>query len=348
MNTNGGNGDSGEADFNEFVASGEVEVGVGAPGADDEAPEEKPKAPKRRAPAAKAEPVDDGAPKADGEDGDGALKADGEDGEDGEDGDENADTDAKKREGHLKRLKRERFEAKREAAELRQRLAALESGGLISRLEALEKGLPPGNSGGSKKDIGEAPDPSDTAKYPLGHLDDRYIEDKIEWAASKKLSEQSEAVLQRQQENERQADIQQQQAALLEKVDQIAARGSERFEDFQEVVVEAGMRGDWPLSQATFEAAHEAENGDQILYDLANDPKEAARVAKLSQYGQVAFVMKRDAEISTKAKPRNIPGAGSPPSTQTRGANSRVAINPATQDLDQFEKLWESDAKANG
>jgi hypothetical protein len=42
------------------------------------------------------------------------------------------------------------------------------------------------------------------------------------------------------------------------------------------------MRGDWDLSQPTFEAAHEVDNGAQILYELSQDKKEAKRVARLS------------------------------------------------------------------
>ena len=132
---------------------------------------------------------------------------------------------------------------------------------------------------------------------------------------------------------------------MLEKVDILTTRGSEKYDDFQETVVDAGMRGDWRLEQATFEAAYEAYNGAQILYELSQDKKEAARVAGLSPYQQMRFVMDRDAEITAKGKPRTKPGAGEPPATQTRGANSSARINPATDNLDDFEKAWEADAK---
>jgi hypothetical protein len=202
-----------------------------------------------------------------------------------------------------------------------------------------------GNGGNDAARETPAPDPSDQKKYPLGHLDDRYIEDKLEWLADQKAGQRAETVLQRQQENERGQAAEQARTALLEKVDTLSTKGSELYDDFQEAVVEAGMRGSWKLDQPTFEAAHDAEHGPQILYELSQDKKEAARVASLSPYLQLRFVIDRDAEISAKAKPRTKPGAGEPPSTKTKGANSSHRINPSTDNLVDFEKAWLADEK---
>jgi hypothetical protein len=208
--------------------------------------------------------------------------------------------------------------------------------------------LPAGGNGGTSAATDTpAPDPTDTEKYPLGHLDDRYIEDKLEWLAEEKAAKRADAVLQRQQEGEQAQAAERMQAALLEKVDDLSTRGTELYDDFQEAVLDSGMRGDWRLDQPTFEAAHEATNGARILYELSQDKKEAARVAGLSPYGQLKFVLDRDAEISSKAKPRTKPGAGAPPSTTTKGANSSHRINPATDDLVEFEKGWIADEKGS-
>jgi hypothetical protein len=163
--------------------------------------------------------------------------------------------------------------------------------------------------------------------------------------AEKKATERADAVLQRQQEYEQAQAAQAQQQDLLVKVDELAVRGIDLYDDFQESVVEAGMKGDWDLSQATFEAAHEADNGAQILYELSQDKDEASRVAKLSPYQQLKFVQARDAEITQGKSPRRIPKAGDPPRNTARGANSRTHISPATENLDDFEKAWEADAK---
>ncbi len=216
-------------------------------------------------------------------------------------------------------------------------------------MEALEKrGLSISESESKFPGIGDAPDPSDEAKYPLGHLDDRYVQDAMRFEAKRAAAEMADAVLQRQQEGERNQQAQRAHEVLLEKVDDLSTRGSEQFDDFQEAVVEAGMRGDWRLDQPTFEAAHEAENGAQILYELSQDKKEAKRVAELSAYGQLKYVADRDAEIGKGKQPRRIPRAGEPPATQTRGANSRTRPSPYSDNLDTFSKAWEADAKGHG
>jgi hypothetical protein len=328
-------------EFDEFVAAGEVEVGdtsgkggVEKDEGDDDEPKKAKRGPPKPAPAAK-EPA-----KTDDDDDEG-----GEEGDDDEGGEEGDDEDAEKKPLKKSAKDHQIERLKREKAELNRKLR--EGGGnaeLVRRLENVEKGLSGGN-GSDTKTVGTEPDPSDTAKYPLGHLDDRYIEDKLEWLADKKATERADAVLQRQQESERNDAASRQRADLLDKVDDLSARGADISDDFQEAVVEAGMRGDWDLSQATFEAAHEAENGAQILYDLSQNPKEARRVAKLSSYQQMKFVQERDAEIGTGKKPRTKPKAGDPPKNTARGANSRTEINPATDNLQDFEKAWAKDAK---
>jgi len=331
--------------FAEFEAAGSVEVGSAA-GIESNAPEEKP-ARSGRGPREAPKPAADKAAAAAAEKAKGAEKPgeaddEGEAGDEGEEGDEDEDDDEKPEpKPKPKASERIRELNKRLRQEERLRLAS------DARLDALEKSLLPGGarSGNSGADIGKAPDPQDLETYPLGHLDDRYIEDKLEWLATKKAAGQADAVLQRQQESEQKANAERQHAELLDKVDDLSSRGSEQFDDFQEAVVEAGMRGDWRLEQPTFEAAFEAENGVQILYDLSQDKKEAKRVAELSPYGQAKYVLERDTEIGLKAKPRRIPGAGAPPSTTTRGANSRTRINPSTDNLDDFEKAWIADSK---
>ena len=323
-----------DKEYAAFEATSPVEVGEPEPKA-DEPPKPAPKGPPKAAPAKDKAPV--AAPETDGDDA----------GEEGDDLtlDEEGDEDEPKPKKTQTPSERIRELNKRLRTSERLRLADTD------RLTALEntiknQGLPNGKAEGNSTDTtGTAPNPNDAEKYPLGHLDDRYIEDKLEWRANKIAADQADAALQRQQENEQNAALNQQREDLLGKVDDLAARGADVSDDFQEAVVEGGMRGDWKLSQPTFEAAHEAEHGAQILYELSQNKAEADRVSKLSPYKQTIFVRDRNEALAAETKPRRIPGAGAPPQTQTRGANSRTRINPATDNLDDFEKAWEADAK---
>lgn len=326
-------------EFDQFVAAGEVEVGDSNKADEDDGKAKKgggsggpPR--ERKAPATNTD--DDQAD--DGDDDEDA--GDGDDDNEDEDGEQKPKKSAK--DHQIERLKREKRDLQRQ----------LRDGGvntaISQRLENIESRLTDGKGGDNKTAGKPAPDPSDTAKYPLGHLDDRYIEDKLEWLADRKAAEQADSVLQRQQENERDSVIRQHQVELLDKVDDLSAKGSELYDDFQEEVVEAGMRGDWKCQQATFEACHEVDNGAQILYELSQNPKEALRVSRLSPFQQMKFVQERDAEIGVTKKGRTKPKAGEPPKNLPRGANSKNQINPATDNLDDFAKAWDQDAKKNG
>jgi len=325
-------GDAGANAFAEFEAAGEVEVGSEIESNQDE----KAAKPDKPAPRARAKPAEKVAEKSEAEE---EIETVGTDEEDDGDEGEEEEKPEKKPKTASDRIRELNTRLRQE-----QRLRAADA----ARLDALEKRLlsGDGNTGNDRNTGTPSPDPSDEAKYPLGHLDDRYIEDKLEWLAEQKAAKQADAVLQRQQEGEQRQQAEQAHAALLEKVDDLSTRGAEQFDDFQEAVVEAGMRGDWRLERATFEAASESDHGPQILYELSQDKKEAARVAKLSDYQQMKFVMDRDAELSGK-RPRTKPGAGEPPQTRTRGANSSTRINPATDNLDSFEKAWIADAKGH-
>jgi len=336
MTMAGNNGEN--ADFAEFEALGDVEVGDS-----NTAPKAKEAQKGAEKPAKEApESNKDGS---DIED-DVRFRPAREDaetpGEAEETGENDEDTEtAKKRQPPSERI-RELNKRLRQSERLR--VADAER---LDRLEAaLKNNGGQGNNGsGNTGDIGVAPDPQDQTKYPLGHLDDRYIEDKLEWLAETKAAKKADAVLQRQQEHERNGQIENQQRELLTKVDDLASRGSEIYDDYQEMVVDAGMRGDWELTHTTFEAAAEAEHGERILYALANDPKEAKRVSELSPFQQLRYVDQQNAEISAKIKPRTKPGATPPAQTRTRGGNSSTRISPSTDNLDDFEKAWEAEGK---
>lgn len=341
-------GNESTAEFDDFMASGDVEVGSEVAAAKEDQPAKRRGPPKmKEAPAADDQGDDQG----DDDQNDDRGAADDQNGDDqGGDDDQNGDDQDGEGDDDQQRQRRKPSDRIRELTrrnrELQRQLESRGNEELLARLENIERGLQGGNGGDNRSSQETpAPDPTDTDKYPLGHLDDRYIEDKLEWLAEKKATERADAVLQRQQEYEQGQQAQRQQEELLAKVDDLATKGIELFDDFQESVVEASMRGDWVLSQATFEAAHEAEHGAQILYDLAQDKAEAKRVANLSPYQQLKFVQERDAEIAKGKQPRRVPQAGDPPRNPARGANSRTSINPATDNLDDFEKAWANDAK---
>lgn len=276
--------------------------------------------------------------------GDGDGEGEGDEGEpdgDPEDDGEPEDDDAKKKRNtadYIRDLKKERRELRRELAETKRANSSFEA-----RLQAIENGvLQQPKPGGNSEPTREKPDPNDAAKYPLGVLDDGYINDITEYNAELKV----QAILEARAESERaQADnarAEQHLAGLREKAEILTDAGSDLYDDYEEKVLEAGLRGDWELTETTFTAATEATHGAQILYELAGDKKEAKRVSQLSPYQQMKFVQERDAEIAKTAQPRRKPRADAPPpsSNAPAGRAASRGIRADTDNLNDFRKLW--------
>jgi len=108
------------------------------------------------------------------------------------------------------------------------------------------------------------------------------------------------------------------------------------YDDFEEKVWEGGLRGDYQLDEPTFEAVRESEHAAEIIYALASDPKEAARVASMTPTQQVRYVVSKEAELSDK--PARVTKAPPPPGQSVRGSSGRYSVAADTDDLDAFEK----------
>lgn len=275
-------------------------------------------------------PVDDAD---EGNDDDSQEGADDDEG-DADEGEENEE-DGKQKPGKKPASERIR-ELNRLLKEERRRNREIES-----RIERIEKGLPAEEKGDKPVEEKVAPDPNDLEKYPLGALDDRYIEDKLDFLADKKAEEKLNRTLQRQQEEDQEAESLRVLTELRQKADTLTDKGTDLFEDFEEKVVTRAMQGAFPLSQETFEACSEAEHGAAILYALATDTKEAERVAALSPYQQMKYVAEKDAEKAGKRSKRTTQ-AGDPPSNVPRGSRGKFEVADDTDDLDAFGKKFDS------
>lgn len=220
-------------------------------------------------------------------------------------------------EDRIKQLARERNEERERVRQLEERLARLETGNRTPELA-------PANENGPQE-----PDPT---QYEYGSLDDKYIRDMIDFRASQQIAAH---LAQRQQE----AVIEAQTVAKMDQAKSIVDKGKAEFDDFEEVVWNGGMRQDYQLAEPTFEALTEADNPAAIIYALASDPDEAARVAGMSPVQQAKYVFAKDAELSAAKTPKpRAPSAPPPPGQQVRGASGRFTTPGDTDDLDAFEK----------
>lgn len=217
-------------------------------------------------------------------------------------------------------------------ARLRDAERALDRERVKNELRA-EMGLQPEQIERNNQVTRVAPDPTDLSKYPLGALDDRYVEDKIAFGIESALG----SVQQRQLEDARVQAEQAEQVALLKRADEVVQKGTELYEDFHETVWEAGQRNEYAMDKPTFDALLEAEHGADVAYFLATNKTEAARVAAMSPNQQVFYVATKNAEFAAKRKPR-LPKASTPPAHQSRGTSGKFSVAPDTDDLEAFSR----------
>lgn len=210
-------------------------------------------------------------------------------------------------------------EEQRKAQELEARIAQLEA----SRVAAPQTSA-------------EAPNPE---AYEYGAIDERYLNDLVQFRTQEALKSYIETAKQEQQQQTQQQAELKQIEEIRSKAESLLEKGSNIHEDYDAVVLEAGMRGEWALEQPTFEAASEAEYGAEILYALANNPSEANKVASLTPIQQARYVFQKDSELAARKNVRTTK-APTPPGNPVKGASGRFEVSPDTDDLDAFEKVF--------
>lgn len=197
-----------------------------------------------------------------------------------------------------------------------------------------------------------APDPK---KFEFGELDAGYIRALARYEAKQELAEQSNKQKQTQQTKE------QSEQALKFKALRAAFedKGNEEFDDFDEVVIQGAANGEWPLSPELGAVIMDSEFGPQVAYELAGDLALAKKVNAMSPMRQVAWLGRREAELSAgsgakteteaekKAKAeaaaklsgsRQVKETKAPlPVTRARGNGSNSSVSGDTNDFAAFE-----------
>lgn len=245
---------------------------------------------------------------------------------DDDSGDEEETPKPKKRTtaDRIKKLAMDRSRQAQEIEQLRKELEAIKTGKPLTE----DKPAATADTGLVK------PDP---AKYQYGELDPKFIEDLADYRADLKLAK-FQAELRQQQEQERQQEAERRASATLqEKATAIEQAGSSKYADFHEVVVEGGQNGDYPLTKEMFELAVEmGERAPDVLYHLATNPEEAAKVAKMSLPQQAMWFGRMEAKLATPPA-RKATAAPPPPSASPRGAGSKGGV--ALDDLNDPRAL---------
>jgi hypothetical protein len=234
--------------------------------------------------------------------------------------------DAVRARSDARRLAQEAFDAE---------MAALRSG----KVATPQKDVLTEQTEAVKDDASGRPSPD---KYKYGELDSQYITDLAELAADRKFAAK-EAEVQKTRQAEAAAA---EQRELATRAASVMEKGAEKYEDFQERVIDGAANNEWPLSKELGALIIDSEVGADIAYHLASNPDEARKVYGKSPMEQAAYFGRLEArfqsapkQAATPEKPAPKVPKAEPPVKQPRGAGGKFGIDPSTSSFADFERL---------
>lgn len=180
----------------------------------------------------------------------------------------------------INKLTWQREEAKREAEMWRTR--ALQAQGITKEQD--------------KREVSQGkPEASKFESY------EAYLEALTDWKAEQKFAEREKKTKEDSSKRDRVERLQQAASTFEER----AEKFREKVEDFDDVVYDESL----PVTQAMSEAILDSDIGPELLYHLGQNPKEAARIARLSPFAAAREIGKLEVKLSTPApkKPSNAP-----------------------------------------
>jgi hypothetical protein len=115
----------------------------------------------------------------------------------------------------------------------------------------------------------------------------------------------------------------------------------EKYEDFQELIESDGLK----ISPVMRDAILEADNRVEISYFLGKNPKEAARISRLTPIRQVAEIARIEDKLNAKAPPTKKPSAAPAPVEPVGGTATVTTDFSKISDTGEFirkrqEKLY--------
>lgn len=213
---------------------------------------------------------------------------------------------------------RQAAEARREADDLRAKLAAMK---------------PPEGGDREGTDPDQAPDP---AKYEFGEADARFIADTATFHARAEFQRQQSAA----ELNTQFADMEAKWQGEIAKPEVV-----EKYPDFDTVVTKAADAGEWDCSPLMAIGIKQSPVGADVAYHLATNKADASRIAKLSpmeqalEFGRLEGKYLYAPKASTEAPPVKTTAAPPPPGARARGAGGQFAVQADTDDFASFDKM---------
>lgn len=125
--------------------------------------------------------------------------------------------------------------------------------------------------------------------------------------------------------------------AVKAATEDLRSTGTEKYEDFEEVVFDDSVKITPPMRDAILEL-DDLDVQTEVAYYLGKNPKEALRISKLSPIRQIAAIGKLEATLSAKPAPQKRPSAAPAPIQPVGGGNTPTDEILPTEDFESFLK----------
>jgi hypothetical protein len=176
-------------------------------------------------------------------------------------------------------------------------------------------------------------------KYEFGEADPEYLADLTDWKVEDKLAQRDAKTA----EDQRAAKVKEMTTGLDTAWQEKATAAVDRYPDFNKVVLESAAAGDWECGPIVAIAISASDQGADIAYHLASNPKEAAELNKIAQTDPMEAARRFgrlearfEAKSETKA-PAKLTEAPEPPQHRARGGSGKFEVDGSTTDFAAFE-----------
>ena len=227
-------------------------------------------------------------------------------------------------------------EAERKAQELEQRLAKFEKTNEPEPTPQVAAVTVDGPNPDDKNEDG-------TDKYPLGEFDPKFAADVVRHT----LKQEREAMLEQEKADKARLEKEQEEAVLTASWNEKLEPAKERYPDFIEKGQNLGATFDsidGTYADYLTTTIMSMEFGPDVLYYLANNLDEATKIVQSGAtkatiaLGRLESKFAEAEEQKQKARPK-VSNAPTPPAHQNKGsAAAKAAIDPNTDDLDEFAR----------
>lgn len=121
--------------------------------------------------------------------------------------------------------------------------------------------------------------------------------------------------------------------------DDLFDAGTEKYEDFEDVVFGGDVRISAGMADAIFEI-DDINLQTDVAYFLGQNPKESAKIAKLSDRRQVAEIAKLEVKLSTKAPAKKQASKAPPPIKAVGGSKTSSTEYVEGESYEAYMKKW--------